>query len=96
MLNLDLTMILYKIDDNYHKPDTMCSLLNIPYFKPVTNVLLDYMHLEIMRKLLNLWFHGELQYRLHRAVDDISTHLITKLKPSYLLNSQENHEDWIV
>lgn len=75
-----------KKDDNYHKPDITCSLLNIPYFKPVTNVPLDYMHLiclGIMRKLLNLWLHGELQYRLqHRAVDEISTRLITILKPS--------------
>lgn len=74
-----------KKDDNYHKPDTTCSLLNIPYFKPITNVPLDYMHLiclGIMRKLLNLWLHGGMQYRLqHRAVDEISTRLIT-LKPS--------------
>ncbi|XP_011883964.1 PREDICTED: uncharacterized protein LOC105571102, partial [Vollenhovia emeryi] len=34
-----------KIYDTYHKPNTTCSLLNIPYFKPVTNVPLDYMHL---------------------------------------------------
>jgi len=75
-----------KIDDSYHKPDTTCNLLNIPHFKPVTNVPLDYMHLVclgIMRKLLNLWLHGELRYRLpYRAVDDISTCLITQLKPS--------------
>lgn len=75
-----------KIDNNYHKPDTTCSLLNIPYFKPITNVPLDYMHLiclGIMRKLLNLWLHGGVQYRLqHRAVDEISTRLITHCKPS--------------
>lgn len=75
-----------KVDDSYHKQDTTCSLLNIPYFKPVTNVPLDYMHLiclGIMRKLLNLWLYGELHYRLqHRAVDEISTRLITQLKPS--------------
>jgi len=75
-----------KIDDSYHKPDTTCNLLNIPHFKPVTNVPLDYMHLVclgIMRKLLNLWLHGELRYRLqYKAVDDISTRLITQLKPS--------------
>ncbi|XP_025263008.1 uncharacterized protein LOC105254747 isoform X2 [Camponotus floridanus] len=75
-----------KIDDNYHKPNITCSLLNIPQFKPVTNVPLDYMHLVclgIMRKLLNLWLHGELQYRLqYKAVNDISTRLISQLKPS--------------
>jgi len=75
-----------KIDDSYHKSDTTCSLLNIPHFKPVSNVLLDYMHLVclgIMRKLLNLWLHGEVRYRLqYKAVDDISTRLITQLKPS--------------
>jgi len=47
---------------------------------------LDSMHLVclgIMRKLLNLWLHGELRYRLqYTAVDDISAHLITQLKPS--------------
>jgi len=75
-----------KVDDSYHKPNTTCSLLNIPYFKSVTNVPLDYMHLiclRIMRKLLNLWLHGELQYRLpHRTVNEISTRLINHLKPS--------------
>lgn len=39
--------------------------------------------LGIMRKLLNLWLHGELRYRLqYRAVDDISIRLVTLLKPS--------------
>lgn len=75
-----------KIDDNYHKPNITCSLLNVPHFKPVTYVPLDYMHLiclGIMRKLLYLWLDGELHYRLqHRTVDKISTHLITQLKPS--------------
>ncbi|XP_011698579.1 PREDICTED: uncharacterized protein LOC105456325 [Wasmannia auropunctata] len=74
-----------KIDDSYHKPGTTCSLLRIPYFKPVTNVPLDYMHLiclGIMRKLLNLWLNGELKYRLqHRAVNEISSRLML-LKPS--------------
>lgn len=73
-----------KKDDNYHKPDITCSLLNIPFFKPVTNVPLDYMHvvcLGIMRKLLNLWLYGELHYRLQqRAVDEISTRLVIQLK----------------
>lgn len=73
-----------KIDDSYHKPGT-CSLLDISYFKPVTNVPLDYMHLiclGIMRKLLNLWLDGELHYRLqHRAVNEISIRLVTQLKP---------------
>ncbi|XP_011858295.1 PREDICTED: uncharacterized protein LOC105555865 [Vollenhovia emeryi] len=76
-----------KIDDTYHKPNTTCSLLNIPYFKPVTNVPLDYMHLVclgIMRKLLNLWLHGDLHFRLqYKAVDEISTRLVTQLK-SYI------------
>lgn len=75
-----------KIDDSYHKPHTTCSLLKIPYFEPVTNVPLDYMHLiclGIMRKLLNLWLSGEVQYRLrHRVMDEISTRLVTQLKPS--------------
>lgn len=75
-----------KVDENYHKSDTKCSLLNIPHFKPVTNVPLDYMHLiclGIMRKLLNLWLYGGLQYRLqHRSVDEISIRLVTHLKPS--------------
>jgi len=47
-----------KIDDSYHKPDITRNLLNIPHFKPVTNMPLDSMHLVclgIMRKLLNLW-----------------------------------------
>lgn len=75
-----------KRDENYHKQDTTCSLLNIFHFKPVTNVPLDYMHLiclGIMRKLLYLWLDGELHYRLqYRAVNEISTRLISKLKPS--------------
>lgn len=75
-----------KIDDNYHKPNMTCSLLQVPYFKPVTNVPFDYMHLVclgIMRKLMYLWLHGELHYRLqHRAVEKISTRLETQLKPS--------------
>lgn len=73
-----------KVDDSYHKPGTTCSLLNIPGFKPVSNVPLDYMHLiclGIMRKLLNLWLYGKLHYRLqHRAVDKISTRLVTQFK----------------
>jgi len=75
-----------KIDENYHKPDITCSLLKVPHFQPVTNVPLDYMHLVclgIMRKLINLWLDGELRYRLSsRAVKEISTRLITQLKPS--------------
>ncbi|XP_029176975.1 uncharacterized protein LOC114945068 [Nylanderia fulva] len=54
-----------KIDDSYHKPNITCSLLEVPHFKPVTNVPLDYMHLVclgIMRKLMYLWLHGELHY----------------------------------
>lgn len=74
-----------KVDDSYHKPDITCSLLNIPHFKPVSNVPLDYMHLillGIVRKLLYSWLGGELRYyRLqHRAVDEISLRLI-QLKP---------------
>ncbi|XP_011706765.1 PREDICTED: uncharacterized protein LOC105461942 [Wasmannia auropunctata] len=73
-----------KKDDDYHKSDTTCSLLNIPYFKPVTNVPLDCMHLiflGIMRKLLYLWLYGDLRYRLqYKAVDEISTRLVTELK----------------
>lgn len=75
-----------KIDDNYHKPNTTCSLLEVPHFKPVTNVPLDYMHvicLGIMRRLIYLWLDGELHYRLpHKAVENISIRLITQLKPS--------------
>jgi len=75
-----------KIDDNYHKPDITCSLLKVPHFKPVTNVPLDYMHLiclGIVRKLIYLWFDGELHYRLQsKAVEIISTRLLTQLKPS--------------
>ncbi|KYM95855.1 hypothetical protein ALC62_13489, partial [Cyphomyrmex costatus] len=73
-----------KKDDSYHKPNITCSLLNIPHFKPVTNVPLDYMHLiclGIVRKLLNLWLYGDLRYRLqHRAVNDFSECLFTQLK----------------
>jgi len=73
-----------KRDDNYHKLNLTTSLLNIPHFKPVTNVPLDYMHvicLGIMRKLLNLWLYGELHYRLrHKSIDEISTRLVTQLK----------------
>lgn len=75
-----------KIDENYHNPNITCSLLEIPHFQPVTNVPLDYMHLAclgIMRKLIYLWFTGELHYRLpHRAVEEISTSLTNQLKPS--------------
>ncbi|KAM0735062.1 hypothetical protein ACS0PU_011175 [Formica fusca] len=75
-----------KVDDNYHNPDVTCSLLQIPHFKPVTNVPLDYMHLVclgIMRKLMYLWLDGDLHYRVqHRAVKEISTRLLTQLKPS--------------
>lgn len=75
-----------KIDDNYHKPDVTCILLEIPYFKPVTNVPLDYMHsicLDIVRKLLYLWVDGKSHYRLqYRAIEEISTRLVTQLKPS--------------
>ncbi|XP_071575335.1 uncharacterized protein [Temnothorax nylanderi] len=75
-----------KIDDNYHKPNITCSLLKVPFFKPVTNVPLDYMHLiclGIMRKLLYLWLEKDLSYRLQsRAVEQISTILVTHLKPS--------------
>lgn len=74
----------HKVDDNYHKPDITCSLLNISYFKPVTNVPLDYMHLillGIMRKLLYLWLTGDVRHCLQcKVVDEISLHLI-KLKP---------------
>ncbi|KYN02500.1 hypothetical protein ALC62_06675 [Cyphomyrmex costatus] len=74
-----------KTDDNYHKTNTTCSLLEIPHFKPVTNVPLDYMHLiclGCMRKLLNLWLSGKLQHRLpHTAVDEISTRLVNRIKP---------------
>ncbi|XP_036151365.1 uncharacterized protein LOC114255611 isoform X1 [Monomorium pharaonis] len=77
---------LQKVDDNYHDPDVTCSLLRIPHFQPVTNVPLDPMHLlylGIMRKLINLWLNGDLHYRLpHRAVKEISTRLLTQLKPS--------------
>ncbi|XP_070161256.1 uncharacterized protein [Polyergus mexicanus] len=75
-----------KIDENYHKPDITCSLLQIPHFKPVNDVPLDYMHLiclGIMRKLIYLWLDGELHYRLQsRAVQEISTRLVIQLKPS--------------
>lgn len=75
-----------KIDDSYHKPDITCSLLQIPNFKPVTNVLLDYMHLVclgIMRKLMYLWLDGDFYYRLqHRDIKEISIRLTTQLKPS--------------
>ncbi|XP_039309950.1 uncharacterized protein LOC113004041 [Solenopsis invicta] len=75
-----------KTDDNYHKPDITCSLLEIPHFKPVTNVPLDPMHLVflgIMRKIIYLWLSGKLDYRLqNRAVEEISTHLTTLLKPA--------------
>lgn len=75
-----------KVDDNYHNPDVTCSLLQISHFKPVTNVPLDYMHLVclgIMRKLMYLWLDGDLHYRVqHRAVKEISTRLLTQLKPS--------------
>ena len=41
------------------------------------------MCLRIMRKLLNLWLAGSLSYRLpHRAVNEISTRLVTQLKQS--------------
>lgn len=74
-----------KIDDNYHKPNITCNLLDIPFFKPVTSVPLDYMHLiclGVMRKLLNLWLNVELYYRLqHRSVNKISIRLETQLKP---------------
>jgi len=46
-----------KIDDYYHKPNITCSLLEIPHFKPVTNVPSDYLHLlyfGIMRKMIYL------------------------------------------
>lgn len=75
-----------KTDDNYHKRDITCSLLTVPHFKPVTNVPLDYMHLiclGIMRKLMYLWIGGDLHYRLQsKAVEEISTRLVTQLKPS--------------
>lgn len=75
-----------KTDDNYHKADITCSLLQIPHFNPVTNVPLDYMHLMclgIMRKLLYLWLSGDLDYRLqHKAVEEISVRLETQLKPA--------------
>lgn len=75
-----------KTDDNYHKPNITCSLLNISHFKPVTNVPLDYMHLVclgIMRKLMYLWLDGELHYRLQsKAVEEISTRLVKQLKSS--------------
>jgi len=75
-----------KIDDNYHKPNITCNLLKVPHFKPVTNVPLDYMHLiclGIVRKLIYLWLEGDLEYRLQsRAVEEISTILVTQLKPS--------------
>jgi len=58
----------------------------VPQFKPVTNVPLDYMHLiclGIVRKLIYLWLEGDLEYRLQsRAVEEISTILVTQLKPS--------------
>lgn len=39
--------------------------------------------LGIMRKLINLWLSGKLDYRLqHRSVEEISTRLITLLKPA--------------
>src|SRR5580765_7733247 len=39
--------------------------------------------LGIMRKLLNLWLHGGVQYRIqYKVVDEISTRLITNLRPS--------------
>lgn len=60
--------------------------MQIPYFKPVSNVPLDYMHLiclGIMRKMLYLWLEGNSHYRLaHRDVEKISTCLITEIKPS--------------
>ncbi|XP_067216038.1 uncharacterized protein [Linepithema humile] len=66
-------------DDDYHRSGTICSLLSISHFKPVTNVPLDYMHvvcLGIVRKKLYLLLNGELHYRLsHRVVDEISTRL---------------------
>lgn len=52
-----------KVDDNYYNPDITSSLLQIPHFKPITNVPLDYMHLVclgFMRKLMYLWFDGNL------------------------------------
>lgn len=75
-----------KTDDNYHKPDIICNLLEISHFKPVTNIPLDHMHLVflgIMRKLINVWLSGKLDYRLqHRSVEEISTRLIILLKPA--------------
>lgn len=69
-----------KVDDSYHKANITCSLLEIPHFKPVSNVPLDYMHLVclgIMRKLIYLWLDGNSYYRLqHRAIEEISTRLI--------------------
>jgi len=59
--------------------------LKVPHFKPVTNVPLDCMHLiclGIVRKLIYLWLEGDLEYRLQsRAVEEISTILVTQLKP---------------
>lgn len=56
------------------------------YFNPVTNVPLDYMHsicLGIVRKLLYLWVDGKSHYRLqYRDIEEISTLLVTQLKPS--------------
>lgn len=75
-----------KVDDSYHKTNITCSLLEIPHFKPVSNVPLDYMHLVclgIMRKLIYLWLDGDFYYRLqHRAIAEISTRLTTEIKPS--------------
>ncbi|KYQ48096.1 hypothetical protein ALC60_12868 [Trachymyrmex zeteki] len=74
-----------KIDDDYHKLNTTCSLLRVSHFKPVTNIPLDYMHLiclGIMRKLIYLWVEGNLHYRLRsRAVEAIFARLVMKLKP---------------
>ncbi|XP_072757489.1 uncharacterized protein [Anoplolepis gracilipes] len=73
-----------KVDDNYHNSDVTCSLLKIPHFKPVIKVPLDYMYLVclgIMRKLIYLWLGGDLHYRVHKAIEEISRRLI-QLKPS--------------
>ncbi|XP_070527391.1 uncharacterized protein [Cardiocondyla obscurior] len=75
-----------KVDDSFHKANLTCSLLQIPYFKPVSNVPLDYMHLVclgIMRKLIYMWLDGDLYCGLqHRAIEEISTRLTTEIKSS--------------
>lgn len=68
-------------DYDYHHGIT--PLLNIPGFGPVTNVPIDYMHLVclgVVKKLINLWFHGPMNVRLRSSQEKEISVNIDKIK----------------